>query len=89
MADGVKIKAFDGNMDFSIWKVKMKAILIREKCYEAVSEEWPSGMEENAKKKLSELAFLEIIIRLTDDVARQVYTCTSAKKLWDTLDDIY
>ncbi|CAM8982263.1 unnamed protein product [Rhodiola kirilowii] len=26
MADGVRIKPFDGNMDFSMWKVKMKAI---------------------------------------------------------------
>ncbi|CAN1127133.1 hypothetical protein LINPERPRIM_LOCUS29411 [Linum perenne] len=55
-----------------MWKIKMKAILIKEKCYKAISEDWPAGTTEPQKWDMKEMAHSEIMIRLADDVAKQV-----------------
>ncbi|CAM8963279.1 unnamed protein product [Rhodiola kirilowii] len=79
MAEPVRVTPFDGSNDFTMWKLKMKAVLIKEKCWDAISEEWPEGATDRHKKKLQDLAYSEIILRLSDDVARQVF---------DTLKDV-
>jgi len=99
----VKIKPFDGNSDFAMWCVKMKAILIKQKCWKAISTPLPSPPSTSDKGKeteeattayenqleLDELAHSEIMLRITDEVARQVVSKTTAKELWDALKDIY
>ncbi|CAM8903536.1 unnamed protein product [Rhodiola kirilowii] len=39
MAEAMKLKPFDGTSDYSMWKMRMKAILVKEKCFRAVTEE--------------------------------------------------
>ncbi|CAN0888943.1 hypothetical protein LINGRAHAP2_LOCUS15981 [Linum grandiflorum] len=72
MADGARLKPLDGSSDFSIWKIKMKAILTKEKCYVAVTESWAEDTSDLRKEELREQAISEIMIRLADDVIRQV-----------------
>ncbi|CAN1295066.1 hypothetical protein LINPERPRIM_LOCUS22707, partial [Linum perenne] len=64
-----------------MWKIKMKAILIKEKCYKAISEDWPEGTTDAQKKDMKEMAHSEIMIRLADDVARQVVSHSEPKAL--------
>ncbi|KAL9679222.1 hypothetical protein QQ045_017078 [Rhodiola kirilowii] len=72
MADNVRLKPYNGITDFSLWRVKMKNILIREKCYKAVTGQWLDPTSEERKQELKELAHSEIMVRLADDVLRQV-----------------
>ncbi|CAM8956547.1 unnamed protein product [Rhodiola kirilowii] len=89
MAEPVRVTPFDGTSDFTMWKAKMKAILIKEKCWDAVAEDWQEGATKRYKRKLRDLAHSEIILRLSDDVARQVVSHTNPKNLWDALESIF
>ncbi|CAN1294218.1 hypothetical protein LINPERPRIM_LOCUS22374 [Linum perenne] len=72
MSEGIRLKPYDGSIDFTIWKVKMKATLMKEKCYSAVTKDRPAETSELKKVKLNDMAHAEIFIRLSNDVARQV-----------------
>ncbi|CAM8886302.1 unnamed protein product [Rhodiola kirilowii] len=89
MMSDIRLKPFDGQMDFAMWIMRMKGILIKEKCWRAVSEDWLCPTSDQAKKDLKEIALSEIMMRLTDDVARQVMKITDPKVLWDTLKATY
>ncbi|GKC35546.1 retrovirus-related pol polyprotein from transposon TNT 1-94 [Tanacetum coccineum] len=47
MATKFKIKKFNGN-NFSLWKLKMKAILRKDKCLAAINE-WPAEVTDDSK----------------------------------------
>ena len=68
MTDTAKIKPFDGNTDFAMWQVKMKAILIREKCWRAITQNFPENTKEEEKEELNQITHSEIMLRLTDEV---------------------
>ncbi|CAM8976019.1 unnamed protein product [Rhodiola kirilowii] len=89
MADAMKIKPFDGTSNFSMWKMRMKAILVKEKCYRAVTEEWIAPTSDQQKIDLKELSYFEIMMRLTVDVARKIMHHTEPKTLWDELEKLY
>ncbi|CAM8903025.1 unnamed protein product [Rhodiola kirilowii] len=36
----IRLKAFDWQMDFAMWNMRMKGILIKKKCWRVISEEW-------------------------------------------------
>ncbi|CAM8944985.1 unnamed protein product [Rhodiola kirilowii] len=89
MADSVHLKPYDGTTDFSLWRAKMKAILIKEKCYRAVTQEWLDPTSAEKRKEISDIAHSEIMIRLSDEVLRQVVNISEPKELWDTIESIY
>ncbi|CAM8956457.1 unnamed protein product [Rhodiola kirilowii] len=89
MADPIKLRSYDGNTDFSMWKLKMKAILIKEKCYRAIEDTWVANTTDDVKNEIRDLAHSEIMIRLTDDVARQFMTVDNPKVLWEKLEEKY
>ncbi|CAM8893574.1 unnamed protein product [Rhodiola kirilowii] len=89
MADTTKLRPYDSNTDFSMWKLKMKAILIKEKCYRAIEDTWVANTTDDVKKEIRDLAHSEIIMRLNDHVARQVMTITDPKALWEKLEEKY
>ncbi|CAN0860176.1 Retrovirus-related Pol polyprotein from transposon TNT 1-94 [Linum grandiflorum] len=89
MSEGIRLKPFDGSTDFAIWKIKMKAILIKEKCFAAVTEDWPANTSDLRKAELREIAHSEIMIRLADDVVRQVVSFSDPKLLWEGLESIF
>ena len=60
----MRIKPFDGTSDFAMWQLKMKAILIKEKCWAAVEEKYAESLDEAGKKEMDQIAHSEIIIRL-------------------------
>ena len=60
MVEGsIRIKPYDGTTDFAMWKVKMKAILIKEKCWKAVSGELPKDITEDQKLEMDQIAHLK------------------------------
>ncbi|KAL9670347.1 hypothetical protein QQ045_007898 [Rhodiola kirilowii] len=72
VVSNVNLKPYDGTTNFSLWRAKMKAILIKEKCYRAVTEEWLDPTSAEKKKEISDIAHSEIMIRLSDEGLRQV-----------------
>ncbi|KAL9668896.1 hypothetical protein QQ045_006437 [Rhodiola kirilowii] len=68
MSDSTSLKLFYGTTDFSIWKVKMNALLTKEKCIMAVTEESPAGTSAERKKELQDQAYAEIMMRLSNDI---------------------
>ena len=85
----VRIKPYDGTSDFAIWQLKLRAILIREKCWNTVQGKFPVDTSPERKVELEEQAHSEIFIRLSDDVARQVVSFTDPSLLWKKLEDLY
>ncbi len=61
----IRIKPYDGSTDFAMWQAKMKAVLIKEKCWRAVK----AKMSEDSKKEMDQIAHSEIMIRISDEVA--------------------
>lgn len=67
----------------------MKAILNKEKCWEAVDEVYAEGTTDAEKKSMVLLAHSEIMLRLSNDVAQHVLDFDTAKNLWHGLKDLY
>lgn len=69
-----------------MWHVKMNAILIKEKCWKVVTGDYPGDypgdMSPEAKQELDLVAHSEIMIRISNEVARQVIHCETVKTLW-------
>ncbi|CAM8913689.1 unnamed protein product [Rhodiola kirilowii] len=89
MTTDIRLKPFDGQMDFAMWNMRMKGILIKEKCWRDVSEEWLCPTSDQMKKDLKEVTLAEIMMRLTDDVGRPLMKITDPKVSWDTLTTTY
>ncbi|CAM8878013.1 unnamed protein product [Rhodiola kirilowii] len=84
-----RVQTYNGTQDFSIWKVKMQAVLTKEKCWRAVTETWGAATSDERKKELQEQAHAEIMMRLSDDIIRQFVSITNPKTVWDKLDEIF
>ena len=83
---------FDFKSDFSIWKQKIKCVLVQKKCFKAVSQivEKAEGVETDPKSvEMNENACSIIYLNLSDSVIRKVDIIECAKTLWDKLTDLY
>ena len=89
MSEGYRLKPFDGNSNFAIWKIKMRAMLVKEKCWAAITENWPASTSNLRKEEIQEISHSETLIRLIDDVVHQVVTFTDPKTLWEGLESIF
>ena len=87
----VVIEEFDGKSDFSIWKEKMQAILIQQKCHRALEGEpsLPETLSKDDRLDLMDLAYSTILLNLSDSVLRRVRGNDTAPKLWDKLNSLY
>ncbi|KAL2498694.1 Uncharacterized protein Adt_24244 [Abeliophyllum distichum] len=93
MGSKVELENFDGNGDFSLWKQKMKAILVQQRISKALED--PEGYLEALKAKpdsileMNEIAYSSIFLHLTDNVLRQVSEQKTAVELWKRLNDLF
>ncbi|GJV90696.1 gag-pol polyprotein [Tanacetum coccineum] len=82
MAMKFEIKKFNGN-NFSMWKLKMKAILRKDKCLAAIGER-PAAWDE-----MDENAIANLHLALADEVLSSIEEKKSAKDIWDHLARLY
>ncbi|CAH9145357.1 unnamed protein product, partial [Cuscuta epithymum] len=80
---------FNGKSDFSIWKQKIKCILIQQKCFKAVGETYLISDTEEKRAEMNENACSVIYLNLSDSVIRKVGILESAKILWNKLNELY
>src|SRR2546430_1458756 len=85
------VEKFDGKCDFTIWKEKMTAILVQQKCHRALSgpQAFPDSFSEAERQDLMDLAYSTIILNLSDTVLRKVRGNSTAPELWMKLNELY
>ncbi|KAK6159055.1 hypothetical protein DH2020_006369 [Rehmannia glutinosa] len=88
-ASGYHMEPFNGKTDFSIWQQKMKGILIHQKCFKAIHQKYFDKDTAEIKSELDEFAYSSIILNLSVAVLRKVGKLTTAKDLWDKLQELY
>nr|GFB55975.1 retrovirus-related Pol polyprotein from transposon TNT 1-94 [Tanacetum cinerariifolium] len=81
------LEKFNGSNDFTLWKVKMRALLVQQGCAVVLEGEdkFPKDMKEKVKKEIMAKAHSAILISVTDEVLREVVDQTTASELWDKL----
>ncbi|PON64464.1 hypothetical protein TorRG33x02_273130 [Trema orientale] len=87
----IEIEKFDGKGDFNMWKKKMKAVLVQQKCAKVLGDAsgLPETMKPSEKEELLETAYSLLILNLADNVLRQVDEQDTAAKVWSKLDSLY
>nr|GEW65313.1 putative reverse transcriptase domain-containing protein [Tanacetum cinerariifolium] len=90
------LEKFNGSNDFTLWKVKMTALLVQQGCAVALEgeEKFSKDMKEEVKKEIMAKAHSAILLLVTDEVLRErLYTLrmsesTQVKDRLDTFNRI-
>ena len=86
-----EVEKFNGSNDFTLWKLKMKALLGQQKCAQAIEgeETLPVGLTAAEKEEVVSRAHSTILLSLADEVLREVADETTAVGLWRKLESKY
>ncbi|GMJ14768.1 hypothetical protein HRI_005146000 [Hibiscus trionum] len=88
MATKFDIEKFNGR-NFSLWKLKIKAILRKNGCLAAISER-PADFTDNKKwNEMDENAIADLHLALADEVLSSIEEKKTAKEIWDHLAKLY
>nr|GEV44650.1 reverse transcriptase domain-containing protein [Tanacetum cinerariifolium] len=82
------IKKFDGKNDFELWKIKMRALMIKQG-YDASLETLPAYMQAGEKVALMKKAYSTLILCLGDRVLREVIKKITDEGIWTKLTSLY
>ena len=87
----IEIEKFDGKGDFSMWKKKMRAVLVQQKCAKAIGDpsEFPEMMKSFDNQGVLETAYSLLILNLVNNVLQQVDEEDTALKVWNKLESLY
>ncbi|GKD09664.1 gag-pol polyprotein [Tanacetum coccineum] len=88
MAVKFKIEKFNGN-NFSLWKLKMKAILRKDKCLAAIGERPAEVTDDSKWDEMDGNAIANLHLALADGVLSSIEEKKSAKEIWDHLARLY
>ena len=91
MSTKFDIEKFDGNMSFSLWRIKMKAILTHQGFQNALLriENMPKTMSLEEKQEQDQKALLVIQLCLSNGVLREVAQEKTIAGLWSKLESLY
>ena len=78
------------NENYGIWCLRTRAVLIRQRLWEAVGPgAADQDVEEEADQALSERALAEIILAVSDQFLPVIETCVSAREAWRALERMF
>jgi len=85
------IEKFTGDNDFGLWKVKMEAVLIQQKCEKTLNGEGvlPVSMSRAEKTKMVDKAKSAIVLCLEDKVFREATKEPTAASMWSKFKYLY
>jgi len=85
------VEKFIGDNNFGLWKVKMEAVLIQQKCEKALKGEGslPATMSRAEKTEMVDKARSAIVLCLGDKVLREVAKELTAASMWEKLESLY
>nr|GEW39852.1 zinc finger, CCHC-type [Tanacetum cinerariifolium] len=84
MATKYEIKKFNEN-NFSLWKLKMKAILQKDKCLAAIGERSADVTDDSKWDEMDGNAIANLHLALADGVLSSIEEKKTAKDIWDHL----
>ena len=88
MAAKFEIEKFNGN-NFSLWKLKMRAILRKDKCLAAIDERPAEVTDDSKWDEMDGNAIANLHLGLADGVLSSIEEKKSAKEIWDHLARLY
>ncbi|GJV70031.1 gag-pol polyprotein [Tanacetum coccineum] len=88
MAAKFEIEKFNGN-NFSLWKLKMKAILRKDKCLAAIGERPAEVTDDSKRDEMDGNAVANLHFALADGVLSSIEEKRSANDIWDHLARLY
>ncbi|GKD83365.1 gag-pol polyprotein [Tanacetum coccineum] len=88
MATKFEIEKFNGN-NFSLWKLKMKAILRKDKCLAAIGERPAEVTDDSKWDEMDGNAIANLHLALADGVLSSIEEKKTAKDIWDHLARLY
>lgn len=82
---------FTGKNDFSLWRIKMKVLLVQQGLSESIKEKLATMTDEQAVKwqEAQEKAHSAIVLCLADNVLREVSHVETALEVWNKLQELY
>ena len=85
------IEKFDRNTNFSLWQVKMKAILIQNGVHKALEgdERKPIGLSGAKWEEMDAKTISAIQLCLSNEVLREVVKEVTSKGIWEKLESLY
>jgi len=85
------IEKFTRDNDFGLWKVKMEAVLIQQKCEKALKGEGalPVTMSRAEKTEMVDKAKSVIVLCLGDNVLREVVKEPTTTSMWSKFEYLY
>ena len=85
------IEKFDRSVNFGLWQVKMKAILIQNGVHKVIEgeEKKPIGVSEAKWEEMNTKGLSVIQHCLSNEVLREVVKETTSKRIWEKLESIY
>ncbi|GJY22735.1 retrovirus-related pol polyprotein from transposon TNT 1-94 [Tanacetum coccineum] len=88
MTTKFEIEKFNGN-NFSLWKLKMKAILRKDKCLAAIGERPAEVTDDSNWDEMDGNAIANLHLALANGVFSSIEEKKSAKEIWDHLARLY
>ena len=86
-----EIDKFNGKNGFSLWRVKMRALLVQQGLWKALKgkDALPATLLDEEKEDLLERAYRAILLSLGDKVLREIVDEETAARLWLKLESRY
>ena len=88
MATKFKIEKFNRS-NFSLWEMKMRAILMKDNCLLAIGDRPTEITDDNKWKEMDGNAVANLHLALADGVLSSIAEKKTAKEIWDTLTRLY
>ena len=91
LAAKFEIDKFNGKNDFSLWRVKMRALLVQQGLWKALKgkDALPAMLSDEEKEDLLVQAHSAIQLTLADEVLREIVDEDTAVGLWLKLESRY
>ena len=87
MATKFEIEKFNGR-NFSLWKLKIRAILRKDNCLDAIDGR-PADITDEKWKEMDDNAVANLHLAMADSVLSSIAEKKTAKEIWDTLIKLY
>ena len=84
-----EVEKFDGQNSFSLWRIKMRALLRQQGLAKILDGKAPSTSSSEKSAELEEKAHSSILLSLSDGVLREVADEETAAGLWKKLENLY
>ncbi|KAL5824752.1 hypothetical protein ACOSQ3_020815 [Xanthoceras sorbifolium] len=84
-----EVVKFDRRINFTLWQVRMRAVLVQSGVQKALKGVKPANMKYADWEDIDEKACSAIYLSLSDEVLREVISEKTTKALWEKLEFLY